>query len=196
MNRALALIPLLTLTACGIGTRPNHELYVLKPEMHETLGKKVAMTVRVQDPEVDPGLDSPRILVMDSANHLTYYNGVAWAQPVPNLVQGFLVDALQQSHAFKAVSSDMDEVEADVLLLTDIRDFQVDKTQNPPVVKIRMTVSLVNATSRKPIANLPIQKNVTAKANHMPDLVAAFNDGMDEAAADIARWSGRVLVKR
>lgn len=194
MNRLILAASCALLCSCAFGSRPVDELYVLKAQAHPA-GHPLPVSLRVEEPEAGPGLDTARIAVTDAPNHLTYFNGVAWAQPLPLMLQGFLVDALQQSHAFKNISSDAEGIDADMLLLTDIRDWQVDKTTAAPGVKIRLVVKLVSAGSHRTIASWPIEKTVPAAAYHMPDLVAAFNAAMNEAAADIAQRARSVMAR-
>ena len=177
---------LLSLTACGIGSRPAEELYILHAQKPAVSKGAVATTISIANPEAAPGLDSPRIAVTDAPNHLTYYTGAAWAQSLPVLIQQFLIDSFQQSGAFANVSNDQDELIPNVTLLTDIRKYEVDTTVPGPMVRIRIVATLVSA-SHKSIATFTVEKTAVADANHMPNIVAAFDKATNEAAKDILR---------
>jgi len=175
-----------SLSACAVlEPRPANDLYVLKAESPATQPSALPMNLRIDEPEVAAGLNTPRIAVLDTPNHLTYYSGAAWAQPLPQIVQGFLVDALQQSHGFASVSSDKEGVTADVILLTDIQDFEVENSAASPTVRLRLTAKLVDAVSHQVIAGFTVEKTAAAEANHMEAIVKAFNQALTDAAADM-----------
>lgn len=181
MSKLLPLLAMTLLFACSIGSRPNNDLYVLKADIPAS-ARMSPLHIRIDEPAVGPALDTHRIAVMDMPTHLTYYTGAAWAKPLPRLLQGFLIDAFQQSQAFRSVSSDEETVLTDVVLLTDVSEYAVDNSTNPPSVRVRLTGKLVQAGNRKIIATIPVSQTVAAEVNHMPDIVTAFNRATNRAA--------------
>jgi cholesterol transport system auxiliary component len=184
--RLALLAAALPLSGCALLQPPRviNDVYILKAEPMADAVARMPLSITVIEPEAAPGLDSARIAVLESSQRLNYYNQVAWAKPLPQMVQTFFNDALQQSHGFTAVSTDKDGVFSDVNLLTDIRDFEVDSSGAAPAVHVRLVSKLVNANNHKIIATFPLDKTVTASANHMPEIVAAFNDAMNQLAAE------------
>lgn len=176
------------LAACALAQpRPADTLYVLHADVPAPAGKPLPFSLMIALPDAGPGLDTPRIAVLDTPNHLTYYTGAAWAQPLPQTLQAFLSDSLQQSHRFKSVSSDQGGVFADLILLTEIRDYEVENNGNAaPTVRLRLGIKLVEGNTHHIVASFSIEKTAAAQANHMADIVAAFNAATQEAAADIA----------
>lgn len=187
---------LLTLSACALASPPPaNTLYVLQAEAPDESGSTLPSSITVGEPEAAAGLDTARIAVLESANHLTYYNGVAWAQPFPKSLQLFLVDALQQSHRFKSVGSDKDSVLSDLSLLIDIRDGEVEPDGDAPTVRIRLAVRLVNSRTHKVIATFTVEQAAQASANHMPQIIAAFNQAANDAAEEILEHILRAIRK-
>lgn len=196
-TRAFALLPLLVLAACiSVGKeRPGRELYVLQAAPAVVSKNRLEASVRVMEPEAAPGLDTRRIAVRDTPNHLTYYTGVAWAQPVPQLLQEFMIDMLSQSQAFKNVSSDQDTTFADIIVRMAVHDFEVDITGDAPIVRMRLSVTMVSGNSREVLRSFSVSRTAKAAANHMPQIMEAFDAAAAEAAAEIARklqsgWRG------
>lgn len=188
MKRALALtVLLLSTSACALVQKPRDpdELFVLKAQVKPEPASFLPASLSISLPEASPGLDTQRIAVRESANQLTYYNGASWAQPMPQSLQMFLVDGFQQANLFMSVSNDREGILADISLLTDVRNYEVDNSVSPPKVHVRLVAKLVNAGSRKVIANYPVEKTAQAKANNMQDIVAAFNAASNDAAASL-----------
>jgi len=186
----LLMILCIPLYGCGIGERPANELYVLKTDMQSGHRKTVPINIRIAEPEMAPGLDTDRIAVMSTPNQLTYYTGAAWAQPLPQILQQFLMNTFQQSRTFKGVDSEQESITPDVILLTEIQDYEVNNNVSPPTVRVRLTAKLVNA-NHKLLATIPIEKTEVAEVNHMPAIIAAFNKATDEVATDLLHWVGK-----
>jgi cholesterol transport system auxiliary component len=184
MISRFALLFVLLLSACSIGKHPTTQLYVLKSTVAPVQGCAIAATLQINEPTTGPGLETRRFAVFDTNAHLDYYTGAAWAAPVPQLLQAFLLEAFEQSHALRTVASDTDGVASDMLLLTDVRDFQV-RNAAAPVVQVRLVAKLVRASDHEILLTLPVEKTVTPAANHMPQIVDAFSRAMSGAAEDI-----------
>jgi cholesterol transport system auxiliary component len=184
MTRRLAFAALLSLTACA--SQPPTQHYTLSAEAHSVQCAHPPI-LKVVQPRTAPGLDSSRIAVADAPNHLTYYTGAAWAAPLPHTAQHFLVDALQKTGAFRAVLADTDPALAPWLLLTDIAEFTVDQ-QQANTVRLRLTATLVRAKDRQILATIPIERS-SAAGGHLEDLIAQFNQVMNEAVQAIATQS-------
>lgn len=173
------------LSGCGISAPgAPMTLYTLEANtpasdcMHPT-------SIKIAEPRVAPGLDRRRIAVVDAPNQLDYYTGVAWPTALPEMLQRFLLDAFNRSGRFTSVNSDLDIAESPWLLLTDIYDFQVVQTETPSFVHIRLNARLVRSDTRAVAASIPFEKRIAVDHAQMPALVAAFNQGMNEATAGI-----------
>jgi cholesterol transport system auxiliary component len=136
-------------------------------------------------PRVAPGLDTVRIAVLDAPNHLIYYNSVAWADNLPEVLQRFWLDAFNQWGAFSSVGSDMDSAYSDFMLFTDIYEFQLSAQEEPPSVHLRMTARLVNAKTNKVLINIPVEESAAVETVQMDNIVRAFNLSLDKATATI-----------
>jgi cholesterol transport system auxiliary component len=188
MTRSFIVVALFALCSCvsvGGKERPSQEIYVVKARGTEV--GRTSLAVRVMEPQAGPGLDTKRIAVMDAPNHLTYYTGVAWSQPLPAMLQGVLTDALTQSQAFKSVSTDRDMTQADVIINSTIRDYQVVLKDKEASVQVRLDVKLIGGYSRDTLKSFTVNKTQKAKANHMPEIMDAFDEATSEAVSDIAR---------
>ncbi|MBV8939328.1 MAG: membrane integrity-associated transporter subunit PqiC [Alphaproteobacteria bacterium] len=188
MRQYLVLVMLSALlSACALLSKPAPapELYMLKPDPAAAAAETLPLTIRIALPEVAPGLDTARIAVLEADNKLIYYTGAAWAAPLPQLAQEFLSDAFGRSRAFRIAGSDQEPLRTDVMLSTAIHECQVDMSGPQPVIRLRLTATLLNSETHQALAAIPVEETVQAEANHMAALVAAFNKAFNAAAQTI-----------
>jgi ABC-type uncharacterized transport system auxiliary subunit len=187
LRSALFSSLLVGLSACAfLAPRPASDLFILRADVHAS-GRFIPLNVVVASPVLAPGLDTSRIAVLKASNNINYYNGVAWAQPLGEVLQTFLVDALTQSRLFKSVSSDKEGVYADMFVNVDVGDFEVDDSVSPARIRIRLLVKLVGATSHAVLAAFSVEKTVPVNAVGMESLIVAFNHGMNAVASQIVQ---------
>jgi len=63
----------------------------------------VELSLRVGHPQAQPGLDSPRIVLVQSDRRMSFYTGSRWPAPVPALVEARAVESLLASGSWKSV---------------------------------------------------------------------------------------------
>lgn len=186
----------MSMALCGcVGTTPTPEtLYVLRVEAPPAAAATLPLTLKIAHPEVAPGLESPRVALLQAPHRFTYYTGSEWADPLPDMALTFLVDAFERSHAFRAVGRDTDVMKSDLALLTDIRECHVDDSGDIPTVKLRLSAKLVTSIGREVLVSIPVEKTAAAEGKHMSDIVAAFNRVFNEAAKEMITVASEAAV--
>lgn len=185
LGKNAVLLLLVCLAGCSLaGKKSGTQIYTLQAEIERSNCRKPA-SLRVVAPRVAPGLDTARIAVLDGPNHLTYYNSVAWADNLPEVLQRYWLDAFNQWGGFGSVGSDMDTTYSDFMLFTDIYEFQLSTQGEPPSVRLRMTARLVNSKTNKVLVNIPVEESVAVETVHMDNIVRAFNLALNKATATI-----------
>ncbi|MES2985260.1 MAG: ABC-type transport auxiliary lipoprotein family protein [Pseudomonadota bacterium] len=176
MKTMLAMIGILTLTACG--SKPATDLYVLRADSADSSMCRPTKMIAVARPVAPSQYDTKRMAILLDNNHLTYYSGASWASPLPDQLQAFITDALGQD-------VESDDNTAAVLKLT-LREAHVINI-NAPVVHLRIQGSLYDPVSKRVIQRLNINEKIPAAENHMPQIVDAFNQAASHAAQEIAK---------
>jgi cholesterol transport system auxiliary component len=136
-------------------------------------------------------LDSNRIAVRPEPNVLQVYKGANWADSLPDLVQAGVVQAFENSGRIKSVSRQNSGVPAEVALLLDIRQFEsiyTDGVKIPSAV-IQIHAKVLEYPSNRVIAARTFAVNVPSGSKDIPDVVLAFESGLNSAIADIAAWT-------
>jgi len=172
------------LCACTLRAKPD-DLYVIKASIPPTASSCAAhLILQVNEPQTAPGLESSRIAIFDTPTHLTYYTGAAWAVPLPQMFQAFMVSALAQSHRFKSVGSDIDNIAPDISVLITVRDFEVRQSASPQA-RVAIAVKIINGKTNHLLNSSYIEKTALPAENHMPSIVSAFNQVANEAASAV-----------
>lgn len=189
MRYALLALPLVMLTACG-GGQPAPELYGLKARPPEVRSCKRGGGIKIYEPQVAPGLDNPRIAVIDRPQHQTFYNGVRWNAPAGRVVQNYLVDTFEQSGRFGTVTTDEATTRTPYILETQLRAFHVDQSQGAPFVAVRMTASLVETSGRRTLKTIPLSGTADVSGQKIDGIVASFNEVMAALSAQLLQDMG------
>jgi len=187
-----AALALLMLAACSsLGPGPAPQLYVLAPQLGPLAdAPQVSAQFVVAEPDTPESLNTPRIALTRGVM-LDYYAGAAWADRVPALIQGSLVDALDKSGKIAAVASDTQGVRGDFRLETQLKDFTAhyDTPDGPPTITVRIVAKLVESDGRQIVASLDSVHSQQAGANTVPEVVAAFDSALSASLEEIAGFA-------
>lgn len=181
LSGKLAATLLLLLCACSVGKRTESVIYSIRPMALEEQSCKLGVNLQVAEPTTAPGLDSRRIAVYENSQRLNYYNNARWAAPAQEMLQTALVEGFEKAKTFKSVSTDTDATAADVLLLTDIRSYQVEEKQ----VKVRFVAKLVDAETRAVLATIEVDRAETPAAYKIDNIVDAFTKATNDAVKEV-----------
>jgi len=186
----------LSLSACAgnlIGPpSPAAALYVLRPEFGPVSGgAPVRQQLVVAVPAAPAALDIERIALERGANVLDYYAQSQWTDRLPLVVQSLLVEGFEKSGQVAAVAREGTGIRADVVLETELRQFEAYYAvpDTPPEIRITMVAKLVGVTNRSVIDTTEVSRTARASANTLQSVIAAFTVAADEALKEIVRWT-------
>jgi len=190
----LALVVALPLAGCiSLIKEPNPiAVYALRPEAVDAANlPTVSWSLTVIRPNSLAYLDSNRIAVRPEPNVLQVYKGANWSESLPDLVQANLVQALENSGRIKSVSRQNSGVPAEVAMLVDIRQFEsvyAPDVKIPDAV-IQMHVKVLEYPSNRVIAVQTFSAAVPSASKNIPDVVLAFESGLNTVNADIIAFT-------
>lgn len=141
---ALAAACGLLLAGCGGGAAP--QTFDLSAAPAPVGARALRGQLAVAVPVSDQARDSDRIVVRPAPDTIAYLTGAQWAESLPRLVQGRLVQTFENARLLKSVGRASERITAEHVLLTDIRSFDLDTARSVAVVEI--TAKLVNAQGR------------------------------------------------
>jgi len=174
--RKLIVIAALLLAACSFEPRETGSgfRFALEPvtvDGHATQPE----TIAVMMPTTSPELDTRRIALRIN-QRWDYYAAARWPDFLGAMVQDDFTKTLDEAHLFKTVAPIDSGLIADKILKTEIRSFQAEYPANDaaPLIKIRMSVSVVSRSERKPLGSFTLKAEQRASANSLTAIQAAF----------------------
>ena len=190
----LALVVALPLAGCiSLIKEPDPiAVYALRPEAVDAANlPAVSWSLTVIRPNSLAYLDSNRIAVRPEPNVLQVYKGANWSESLPDLVQANLVQALENSGRIKSVSRQNSGVPAEVAMLVDIRQFESVYAPDAkiPDAVIQMHVKVLEYPSNRVIAVQTFSAAVPSASKNIPDVVLAFERGLNTVNADIIAFT-------
>lgn len=192
MRILVSLVALAFLAGCG-SSRPAPEKYSLMAHAVDAPSCRSEPSIKFHTPNVAPGIDTARIVVMDKPNHLTFYQGVAWSTPAGRVVQHFLADSFEQSGMFSTVSTDLDTVPADYEVESDLRAFHIDQSQGEPRLRIRLTANVTQADGSHILKSIVLKRDVPVGKARMQEIVAIYAEQMHSIAQELQERLGQSI---
>ena len=191
---ALAPLTLLLLAGCSGGLKSNlplAQVYVLRPTWSAPSASLPAApgagTVQVTLPLAAAGLATDSIVVLRPGERLDYYGAARWAGAVPAMLQTLAIDALRASHRFSMVESDAGPFASDYVLSLELHHFEAEYTgAGPPTVHVALVCTLGRRGNRDVIVSFGAESKVTADADRMQSVVAAFERATGDALSQVA----------
>ncbi|MEN0104954.1 MAG: ABC-type transport auxiliary lipoprotein family protein [Pseudomonas sp.] len=187
----LALGVLSLLAACSILPKSEPStVYQLPavPAASATGSAPVNWSLRVAKPQATMALDSPRIAVVPEGSVISNYQGARWSDNGPVLLRNRLLDGFQADGRVQALSSDDAQLQADLVLVSDLRAFQSEYRNGQVTVVVRLDAQLVNAASRKILAARRFDVQQAAGSAQVADVVRAFGLASDTLDSQLVPW--------
>lgn len=189
---SLLLAALMPLSGCLLGGGKDVSLYApqlrveARPDWPE-----VAWPLVVARPLCSDALDSDHIAVRPQAQTLQVYAGALWSDPVPDLWQGALVRAFEDSGRIAAVSRQSAGLCGAFALHTDIRQFEAvyADAAAAPTVTLSVQAKLLAQSPTRVVAMRRFEVAVPAAGKDVPVVVAAFGEAMTQLNQQVIAWT-------
>jgi cholesterol transport system auxiliary component len=189
--RPLAGLAFALLSACSVLPKAESPDIYRLPETPLPRGQAPAVnwSLRVDTPQAERMVDSPRITVLPQGNVVSVYQGARWSDNGTTLLRNRLIDAFHDDGRIGALSSDDSSLQADYSLAGDLRAFQSEYQGNQPVVVIRFDARLVQNNGLRIVATRRFEVSQPAAGTTVPQVVAAFGQASDTLAAQLVAWT-------
>jgi ABC-type uncharacterized transport system auxiliary subunit len=203
MNLRIAGL-LATTLLCGCGsllesTIAAPQAYVLRLPARESTtpaNPNPAGSVLLQRPQAGPGLDSDRIVLLRSDSRFDFYAASRWAAPAPDMLGSFIVDGLRAGGSFAAVFDDSSPYAPNYNLRCTLRRFESDYTKGggAPTVFVALDCTLGRHRDRELLASFTAQGSAVARADHLNDVVAAFDAAATAAVGELEKQAAAAVA--
>lgn len=140
----------------------------------------------VAEPTSVQAFDSDQILVKDAAGAISYLGGGQWADRLPRLIQTRLIQTFENGNRITSVGRPGNGLNAETLLNTEIRSFQIAAGANQAVVEI--TAKLVSASGRV-MGGRMFSARVPVSTIDGKTAARALDMALSQVLVDIVRWT-------
>lgn len=194
MPRIFLCLATLVMTACG-SVLPRGEPATLwqlaPPQVAEQAkqGEPVDWQLRVAEPLAAGLLSGSRIVVMPEPGQLNVYQGARWEQSTAELWRDHLLAAFRSNGQLAAVSSDDDNLYADLVLGGTLDSFRIEYREGHPVAVLRYHAQLIDPRDSRVVAHRDFQATQASAGSEVPAVVAAFGLVANRVAADAVSWT-------
>lgn len=157
----------------------------------------ISPSLRVVRPVAGGAIAGKRIVVMPEPDQFSVYQGAVWSEPAAQLVRDRIVDAFLADGRLPAITTDEGVMaHADLLLSSQLRDFQSVYENGQPVVVVRLDAHLLQASTNRIIASRSFAHRHAVVGKEVPQVVEAFGAASDRVAQDLVDWTVQHAVSR
>lgn len=192
LYRPLLTVGLLSLlAACSILPKSEPSNVYLLPAAPATVAGSAAAvnwSLRIAKPQATMALDSPRIAVVPEGSVISSYQGARWSDNGPVLLRNRLIDGFQADGRIAELSSDDAQLQADLVLVSDLRAFQSEYHNGRVTVVVRLDAQLVNSASRKIVAARRFDVQQPASGDQVAEVVSAFGQASNTLSSQLVPW--------
>ncbi|MDR2605285.1 MAG: ABC-type transport auxiliary lipoprotein family protein [Desulfovibrio sp.] len=187
------LIPAFCLAGCGslLNSGPAPTRLLLKPTLpHHTPGRTVNKQLVAAAPTSGNIPAGDGITVVFRNREIRMLAAARWTSEVPLLIQRSLVDALEATGGLRGVGDDTMGLQADVRLLTDIREFGLRWGEDDalPVGVFAAVFRLLDLRTGRISESLHVETTAPAAGKSNTDLALACEAALGKGLAQCAAW--------
>jgi len=200
--RGLVLVGMLALAGCGSilpEPAPPPSLYRLTAGADADPDKlrPVPVQLGVDVPAVAAALDTERIALARTPTTLDYFADAAWTDRLSAMIQALLIQSLDDSHRLAAVGPQAGPLHADVVLVTELRDFEARYDgAGPPHWRVELMAKLVKMPDRTILASRLFDGDAAAPRNDMAAIVTTADTAWHQVAQQLVDWVATSLAPR
>lgn len=191
---AAAGVAALALAACTALAPQPPSLYTLTPKT--TVAPELPRAdwqLLVETPNAPAGLDTPRVAIIRNQSALDYFADVSWTDRAPSMVQSLIVESFEESGRIVSVGRENIGLRSDLVLKTDLRDFQAEYvtagSSYPERVHVRIVAKLVAMPRRTIEAGETFDATAPIEGRGFPAIVAAFDEALGSAMKRLVTWT-------
>lgn len=178
---------------------PAKTIYRLSASSQDTVIKPNpdAIILRVDRPTVPRPLSGSNITVSPSGDRILSASGAVWAEKVPDLIHGSILDVFSGRPNIIGVLP-VSGARTELRLHLNVRNFEAIYDQgkgNSPLAVVRYTATLANASDRNLIGSFDVRETARASGNTISEIVRAQDIANAAAVNDIADWVLEINAK-
>lgn len=175
MNRLLIISILTFLSGCmPVKTSVLHQ-YKLEGYSQQNNTKHLNRSILISQPEAMAGYQTEQMLYIQKPYELSAFSENSWVGTPANMLYPLLIQTLQQSHAFSAVTSSPFADKVDYRLDTQILSMEQNFLTKPSIFELSVKAVLTRVMDNQVLASQLIRVKVPCKVDSPYGGVVAAN---------------------
>lgn len=191
MRSLLPFLPAIALLLGGCSTlisAPAPATYDLTAPKDVSARGNSRAQIMVAEPTALQAINSDRILVHGANGQISYLPAAQWADRLPLLVQARLIQTFENAHRIGMVGRPDDKFTPDALLVTELRDFQIDAGATPVAV-VTVAARVVSQKSGRIVAANLFSARVPTSGLNGQQATSALDQALRKVLVDIMGWT-------
>jgi ABC-type uncharacterized transport system auxiliary subunit len=132
-------------------------------------------------------------MLVQTDHRMSYYAASRWPADLPEVLEALTVQTLRSSGDWSDVQDPSGTFRTDYLLQIVIRRFEADYTTHPdaPEVHVVLECTLGRRIGRELTGSFVAEGTAVAAANHLSEVVSAFEAAANQALGSVAERSAQ-----
>jgi cholesterol transport system auxiliary component len=187
--RALALMLVaLAVAGCGGGSAATTAIYDLTARASPPSGRAGAgVQILVPEPRALQALNTGSIAVKPSAQTISYYGNVQWADRLPRVLQTHIVRSFEDTGRVHAVGFPGEGLLITYQLPIEIRNFQLESGGAPTAV-IEIAAQILDDRNGRVVASRVFRAEARASGDGVDSAVAAMDVALKQVLDELIAW--------
>lgn len=196
---ALWLALALSVSACGgagvlgglvgTGSNPTPTFDLSAPTRFGPLPGRARGLLAVEQPTALQILDTEKVVISPAPGEVAYLSDAQWVDRLPKLLQARIVQSFENSTRIRAVAKTQDRVNADYLLVVDIRQFGI-QAYDGPVANVELSVKIVYQRGGR-IAAATVLTSRVAGGSSGAAATLALDQALSDVLVQMVKWTSR-----
>jgi cholesterol transport system auxiliary component len=174
----------------GTGNNPTPTYDLTAPRNFGQLPARARGLLAVDLPSALQILDTEKIVISPNAGEVAYLSDAQWLDRLPRLMQARIVQAFENSTRIRAVAKTQDKINADYLLVIDVRQFGMIAYEGPYAV-VELSVKIVYQRGGRIAAATVIGSKVQASGTAGAQATLALDQAFGEVLVQMVKWTSR-----
>ena len=196
---ALCLVLAFTLSACsgrvlgglvGTGNNPTPTYDLTAPTNFGSLPRRARGLLAIEQPTALQILDTEKVVIAPNPGEVAYLSDAQWVDRLPKLMQARIVQSFENSTRIRAVAKTQDRVNADYLLVVDIRQFGIQAYESPLAV-VELSVKIVYQRGGRIAAGTVLTSRVAAGGTSGQPATLALDQAFSDVLVQMVKWTSR-----
>ncbi|MBX9692230.1 MAG: ABC-type transport auxiliary lipoprotein family protein [Cyanobacteria bacterium] len=182
------LVSLFHLTGCSPVKTTVTNQYKLEAYSNATLSHKTHASILITQPEAMPGYQTNQMLYVKKPYEISSFANNTWISPPGDMLYPLIIQSIQKTGTFYAVSSLTNSEQTDYRLDTQLLELQQNFLIHPSRIEFKAKSVLTDIKSNRVIASIIISENLPCPRESPYGGVLAANEAMKKFTAQLAAF--------